>query len=377
MIDYIVNFGETLYFIARKFNITTKELLANNPGIINPDFILPGQVIRIPSNGQLKRTITVNGFTNLNINNQLLIERLPYLTYLSILGYSFNPDGTVNSIDDTQLIQMSRGAGVAPMMAISNTDANGIYSAELAHTVFTNIQLRNTLINNIVGILNDKKYFGLVVNFEYLNPPDMFVFSYFINLLTDALRPLGYLIALAIRMSVFTDQQALVMQIDQRNIDRVIIMSNELAYTFGQTMVMSPFDQMQRTLDAAIVVLPDSRFLLGIPNSSFNWTFPRNLGIPAQAFSKEDVIALYKSSGAILHFDAITRGTYFNYIDDKGAGNLVWTENGHGFEEYLKLVDIYNLAGVSLFTIDLFTSADYQMLNATHDIRKVISPALE
>ena len=108
MNEYIVNFGETFYFIARKFNFETKELLAANPGITNPDLVIPGQIIYIPTKQAIKKTISVNGFTLPNINTQKLSEILPHLTYLSILGYRSDPDGILSNIEDGPLIQFAR-----------------------------------------------------------------------------------------------------------------------------------------------------------------------------------------------------------------------------------------------------------------------------
>ncbi len=45
---YTIALGDNLYGIATKFNVTYDQLLAANPQITNPDFIVVGQVINIP-----------------------------------------------------------------------------------------------------------------------------------------------------------------------------------------------------------------------------------------------------------------------------------------------------------------------------------------
>jgi LysM repeat protein len=45
---YTIQLGDSLYGIAGKFNITYDQLLAANPQITNPDFIVVGQVVNIP-----------------------------------------------------------------------------------------------------------------------------------------------------------------------------------------------------------------------------------------------------------------------------------------------------------------------------------------
>jgi spore coat assembly protein SafA len=46
--EYIIQPGDTLFAIARRFGITLAELLAANPQITNPDLVFPGQRIMIP-----------------------------------------------------------------------------------------------------------------------------------------------------------------------------------------------------------------------------------------------------------------------------------------------------------------------------------------
>lgn len=62
---YTVRSGDTLFFIARRFNISLQSLINANPQIEDPNIIFPGQVICIPSaapglpcsNGQVYRVV--------------------------------------------------------------------------------------------------------------------------------------------------------------------------------------------------------------------------------------------------------------------------------------------------------------------------------
>ncbi len=46
---YTVREGDTLFFIARRFNVSLDQLIAANPQIKNPDLIFPGQQICVPA----------------------------------------------------------------------------------------------------------------------------------------------------------------------------------------------------------------------------------------------------------------------------------------------------------------------------------------
>jgi LysM repeat protein len=48
---YVVQAGQTLGAIARKFGVTVQAVLAANPDITDPDFLTAGQVILIPPPG--------------------------------------------------------------------------------------------------------------------------------------------------------------------------------------------------------------------------------------------------------------------------------------------------------------------------------------
>ncbi len=48
IIEYTVRPGDTLFIIATRFNLSVDDILAVNPGIINPNLIFAGQIINIP-----------------------------------------------------------------------------------------------------------------------------------------------------------------------------------------------------------------------------------------------------------------------------------------------------------------------------------------
>lgn len=49
---YTVKSGDTLFFIARRYNIGLQSLIDANPQITDPNAIFPGQVICVPTGGQ-------------------------------------------------------------------------------------------------------------------------------------------------------------------------------------------------------------------------------------------------------------------------------------------------------------------------------------
>ncbi len=48
-LNIVVRPGDTLFFFAQTFGVSVQDILAVNPGIIDPDVIYPGQIVRIPA----------------------------------------------------------------------------------------------------------------------------------------------------------------------------------------------------------------------------------------------------------------------------------------------------------------------------------------
>ncbi len=48
-VNIVVKPGDTLSFFAKVFEVTVEEILALNPGILDPDIIFPGQILSIPA----------------------------------------------------------------------------------------------------------------------------------------------------------------------------------------------------------------------------------------------------------------------------------------------------------------------------------------
>ena len=376
MIDYIVRPGDTFYSIANAFGITTAYLQSANPEITSPYILTVGQVIHIPDIFA-RREIDVNGFAFPDIDAQVLMDTLPYLTYLSIFSYEVLSDGSLVGIDDTRLIQAARQAGVAPMMVITNIQANAGFSSALAHTILTDRQVQRTLLDNIIAVLEEKSYYGVNIDFEYVYPMERLAFNEFIQMVTGRLRALGYFTAITVAPKVNAGQLGVQYEAYDYSalgilFDRVILATYEWGYTFGPPIATSPIEQVQRVLDYAVSVIPSQKILMGMPNYGFDWTLPYQAFSSARTVSFHEAEALAAREGAEIRFDPGTQVSFFNYVDDAGVQHVVSFDNEMGIRYRLAFVASYNLGGVSFWTINNFSPASYQTLNTMYDVRKVL-----
>jgi len=157
-ITHVVQPGETLAQIARNYNTTTVELLQLNPFIDFADEIMPGDQITISNSEEKRGPISVLGYAYPNIDRDVLMKTLPYMTYLTLFTYGITEEGELIGIEDEELIRMARDFGVAPLMLISTLTEEGTFSNELAHVILNDPVVQNNLIENILQTLREKNY---------------------------------------------------------------------------------------------------------------------------------------------------------------------------------------------------------------------------
>ena len=378
--DYIVRPGDTLSSIARLFGVPFPLLLSANPEIVDPESLVEGQTIHFPPGYPVRQMIEVNGYAFPNIDAQVLLNTLQYLTYLSIFNYQIRPDGMLVGIDDGPLIQMARRAFVAPLLVISNINDGGSFSSDLVHAILSDELLQITLINNVIRILKSKNYFGLNINFENIYPSDREAYARFLQAVTANLHPLGYIIVSSGALRLNEDRQGLLFGAEQypvlysREVNRVsIIVTYEFGYTYGPPMAVVPLNQLRRALDNLVSIIPSKNILMGMTNYGFDWALPYNESTPAYMLSFAQAKELALRTGATIQFDQEAQSPFFYYQDDMGVLHLVWFDDEVSIRARLELVRLYNLGGVSFWTINQFSPESYLALIELYDVRKMLS----
>ncbi|MDF1494125.1 MULTISPECIES: glycosyl hydrolase family 18 protein [unclassified Caproiciproducens] len=374
-VDHTVASGESLYSIARRYDTTVFRILSANPSITDPSRIRAGQVITIPLSTEKLGTIDVNGYAFPNINTTTLENTLPHLTYLSIFSYQVRPDGSLAPIQDTPLIQAAWNQNVGPMMVITNIQEGASFNSDLAHTILANPDIQNTLLENIVRTLNAKQYYGLDIDFEYIFPNDKNNYNSFIKKVVDRLRPLGYIVTTALAPKTSEGQTGLLYEAHDYAahgtlVDHVILMTYEWGYTYGPPRAVAPVNLVENVLQYAVSVIPSKKILMGIPNYGYDWTLPFVQGSAARSLTNPGAVSLASRVGAQIMFDEEAQSPFFNYYEN-GKQHVVWFEDARSIQAKLRLVDQYNLGGVSYWTINSFFPQNWIVLNSMYNVRKV------
>ena len=369
---YTVVSGDTMYKIATQFDITLDELVRANPQISNPNIIQIGQVINIP-NG--KPTIEANGYAIAGISLETLDRTLPYLTYLSLFSYQALPNGNLTTLYEQDRINLAISQNTEPIMVVTNIGTSGGFDSDLASTILNNQQIQTIFINNIISTLTAKNYSGVDIDFEYLYPQDRAAYIQFLTNLKASLTPLNKSLSVAVAPKYRDNQEGILYEAhDYRAIgeiaDRVIIMTYEWGYVYGEPMAISPYREVDAVLSYAVTRIPSEKILMGMPNYAYDWKTPWRQGDIANTITNQRALDIAIDNGANIQFDSSAQAPYFTYIDRDGNNRIVWFEDARSIDARLNLVTKYNLAGVSYWTINNFFPVNWAVLSSKFNIKK-------
>ena len=377
-IIHVVQPGETLADIARRYNTTTVKLLQLNPFIDFANQIMPGDQITISNIGENRGPVHVLGYAYPNIDRNVLMKTLPYLTYLTIFTYGITEEGELLGIEDEELIRMARDFGVAPIMLISTLTEEGTFSNELAHVILNDPEVQNNLIENVLQTLREKGYYGLDIDFEYVLPEDEEAFINFIQNVNDRISPEGYVLFTALAPKVSADQPGLLYEAHNyprigEASDRVLLMTYEWGYTYGPPMAVSPVDKVREVLDYAVTEIPRDITYMGIPNYGYDFLLPFVQGVSrADSVSNVEAVQLASEVGAAIQYDEVSQAPYFIYYDNEGKEHRVWFEDARSILAKLDLFSEYGFEGVGYWNVMRYFPQNWLVVSNLYDIAKVL-----
>jgi spore germination protein len=380
-VSYTVRSGDTLYSVAQTYGVSINQLMRNNPVLGGDTALTPGQILKIklplPTGGKVR----VNGYAYTFIDRALLRSVLPYLTYLTIFTYGFRSDGSLIHIEDEELISLAHQYGVAPVLHLSSLGEDGFFSVALAERLLQDASLQTVLIESVKHTLQQKRYEGVDVDFEYVGRQNAQAYVAFIRRLHDALSPLGYFVWVALAPKVRDDQEgALYEGHDYRLLgaaaDAVLLMTYEWGYSYGPAMAVSPLPQVRRVLDYATERIPSGNIFLGVPNYGYDWTQPYVAGESrARSLGNVEAVDQAWTRQAAISYDERSQAPMYRYFIRSGqriSEHEVWFEDARSSSAMMRLMPEYGLRGMVIWTLMRPFPQLWGVLNSEYEIVKVM-----
>lgn len=352
---YAIEEGQSLYSISQEFGVPLESLIEANPNV-NPISLRPGEVITIPMPSRApRRPIVVNGYAYPTISESALNCSLPFLTFLSPFSYSITPAGELIAPAADDLIYRAVRSAVMPLMVVTNI-FDGSFSTEVLSQILADPDARERLLVSIMYELDNKGYYGLNLDMEYISPDDRESYNDFLRDISGRLHENGYILVTAVAPKYRADQPGILYEshdypVQGRYADYVVIMTYEWGYTYSSPMSVQPIEEVRKVLSYAVSEIPSEKILMGMPNYGYDWTLPYSRGTAARSVGFITATELAANNNAQIMYDEKSQTPYFNYTEN-GTRHVVWFDDPRSVDAKLGLVEEFDLAGVSYWTIN-------------------------
>lgn len=375
IITYIVQEGDTLTGISEAHEVSELQLLRNNPQLMDRDFLYLGEELVVSYNHL--QTIQVNGYAFASISPKVLIKSLPYLTYLTIINYVVSADGSISTVNDTEIIELAKSFRVAPVMMISSITEDGTGSYGTNHAILTSQEVQDHLIENILSVLNEKDLYGVNLGFQSILTEDIPSYINFVTTLTTRLNLLGYQVFVTLVPSTYGYISGINMdipyftQIGQAT-NNVILISYQWSKEFMPTVAQTTVNFLSNYLYYVINRIPPEKIFLGLTRIAYDWELPYVEGkTVGTALTNVDALNLANQTGATINYDEVTQTPYF-YYNTTGVEHFVWFKDARSIKAIVDLVIENDLKGISVWNIMYYAPQTWLILNTQYEIENVI-----
>lgn len=372
---HIVRPGESLYEISKLYNLTVNELLNANR-IQNPQQLPIGLRLYIP---KVRPLVDVLSYLDLNIIRNNTVKEInkvgEHLTYLSIFGYHINRDGTLKPVDDEEAITAAYQNKIVPLMAITNVEGD-TFSNALATYIFSDENLQETILTEIIKTMQQKGFLGLDVDFEYVGRENREKYKEFLRRASRRLRPYGFTLSVALAPKLSDTQKGTLYEgHDYQGIgeivDFVLLMTYEWGWSGGPPMAVAPINEVRKVVEYALTVIPPKKIMMGIPLYGYDWTLPYVKGGKwARGISPASATKLASKYNAAIQYDYTAEAPYFNYVDENKQEHVVWFEDARSIRAKFNLVKELNLRGFFYWVLGRDFPQNWLLIEDNFTVRK-------
>lgn len=374
--QHIVQPGDTLAEIAANYGVSVNELYRNNPYLNARPDLIPGQTLVIQWQDSKLGNIYANGYAYPYINQELLRETLPFLSWISPFTYGITEDGNLLPLNDQIILSTAQIYGVAPLLHLSTLTPDGVFSSERATLILNDPGLTQNLISQIVQTIQSKNYAGIDIDFEFVSLQNRDAYTSFVREVREALAPLGYPVFVALAPKTSSEQKGSLYEGHDYGglgaaADFVFLMTYEWGYTYGPPLAVAPLPSVRKVVEYALTQVPAEKIYLGIPNYGYDWKLPFQKGVSrAKLIGNQEAVEIARAQNAAISYSETDQAPFFSYYA-QGAEHIVWFEDARSIKAKLNLVPEYGLTGVGYWNLMRPFPQNWQILNALFNIKQL------
>lgn len=148
-------------------------------------------------------------------------------------------------------------------------------------------------------------------------------------------------------------------------------MTYEWGYIYGEPQAISPKNLVEKVIAYATTLIPSQKILMGMPNYAYDWTLPYRPNTAATTLTNLQALELARRYGSNISFDSLAQAPYFEYYTTDGTRHIVWFDDARSIDSRLDLVTKYNLAGISIWTINNLNPVLWSVINNKFIVKKL------
>lgn len=370
--------GDSLYSIAKQFNTNVATLVSINE-LPDADVLVVGQALVLPSTPSpdrpfIESNLYVEWYTD--IPSTRVIEQVekaaPLLTYMMPFAYEILRDGSLTAMNWGALPDVGKKHQVEAAIVLTNIE-NGAFNDTLAHTIFTNPQVKQKVFEEAVAQAKLKGTEHIHTDFEYIGKEDRENYVLFLKELKEFAK--GFTISCSLAPKTSSDQKGKWYEgFDYKALgevaDFVVVMTYDWGYSGGPPMAISPIGPVRKVLEYAKSEIDSHKILMGQNLYGYDWTLPYKHGNPfAQAVSPQQAIQLAKERNAAIEYDPVAQAPFFHYWRD-GKEHEVWFEDARSIQAKFKLLKELQLLGISYWHSGFDFPQNWYLLNEMFRVKK-------
>jgi len=322
------------------------------PVIVEPKMIL-GYYVKYWSTDQ-------NSYNSLNLFHS-------YMNTVSTATFNVSSTGTITGDVPADGVSLANSKNINAYAAIHNVE-NGSFSPNLARTILSSAELRATTIQNLLTLVKNNGYTGVNMDFENMYATDRDLYSQFIRELVNAFHAQGLKVMVSAPAKtadnptsawVGTFDYAALGQV----VDKIQLMTYDQHGSWSNvTGPVAGYNWVDKVLAYAVSQIPANKVVMGLPAYGYDWNTTTGSG--HKAVSWKSIPNLINSTGAIPQWDEASQSPYFNYVAADGTKHVVWYENAKSIEVKTRLVEKYQLGGVSMWRMGLEDESFWKAVQA-------------
>ncbi|MEW6173401.1 MAG: stalk domain-containing protein [Bacillota bacterium] len=258
-------------------------------------------------------------------------------------------------------LKITRDLGAKSFLVVHNY-RNG-FDRDLVHNLLNDRQGWDKFIGIIVQLVKTNGLSGVNMDFENIPPVDRNLYSEFLKRLSDALKPGGYLLTVAVPAKTTNDTQnswsgAFDYEAIGRTCDYMVLMTYDEHWFGGAPGPIASLSWVAKVIEHAVSCVQRQKLLLGIPTYGYDWS---SQGAKVIRWNEVDRL-LNKYGKDKVVWDSASATPYLRYRE-AGLDHEVWFENQYSLKPKLDLAKKYDLAGIGIWRLGFENSGFWETLS--------------